>query len=161
MRIGRVIVDIASSLVDKIFDYILPSEDYQVGMRVYVPFGKTLKEGYLVEIRDFSEYDESKLKEVIAPLENFPVINFDQLELAKFMKKKFHTGMCDALRLFLPSEMRGNKVKELIRKECFLEDENLAKIYLSNVRKNAVAIIGIINLLLEKGVCSQVEINKK
>lgn len=161
MRIGRVIVDIASSLVDKIFDYILPSEDYKVGMRVYVPFGKTMKEGYLVEISDHSTYDENKLKEVIAPIENFSVINPDQLELAKFMKKKFHTGMCDALRLFLPSEMRGSKVKELVRKDCFIEDEEKAKLYLSSIRKNAVAIIGIINLLLEKGVISQTEINKK
>ena len=161
MRIGRVIVDIASSLVDKIFDYILPSDDYQAGMRVYVPFGKIIKEGYLVEIVDHSNYDANKLKEVVAPIENFCVINNDQLELAKFMKQKFHTGMCDALRLFLPSEMRGNKVKELVRKECFIEDEQKSKSYLAGVRKNAVAVIGIINLLLEKGTVSQVEINKK
>ena len=52
MRIGRVIVDIASSLVDKIFDYLLPSENFEVGMRVYVPFGKVIKEGYLIDIAD-------------------------------------------------------------------------------------------------------------
>jgi len=161
MRIGRVIVDIASSIVDKIFDYILPSDEYVAGMRVYVPFGKSMKEGYLIEITDHSSYDESKLKEVIAPIENFPVINSDQLELARFMKKKFHTGMCDALRLFLPSEMRGNKVKELVKKECFIEDEEIAKTYLAKVRKNAVAVIGIIGELLEKGVCLQSELNKK
>ena len=57
--------------------------------------------------------------------------------------------------------MRGNKVKELVRKECFIKDEQKAKIYLAGVRKNAVALIGIINLLLEKGTVSQVEINKK
>ena len=45
MLIGKVIVDIASSLVDKVFDYLLPSENFKVGMRVYVPFGKIVKEG--------------------------------------------------------------------------------------------------------------------
>lgn len=161
MRIGRVIVDIASSLVDKIFDYLLPSDDYEIGMRVYVPFGNMMKEGYLVEICDHSDYDEKKLKQIIAPIENFPVINLDQLELARFMKQKFHTGMCDALRLFLPSEMRGNKVKELVRVDCFISDDEKAKTYLAAVRKNATAVIGIITSLLEKGVCSQTELNKK
>ncbi len=38
MKIGRVIIDIASSLVDNVFDYLLPSEDISVGSRVLVPF---------------------------------------------------------------------------------------------------------------------------
>lgn len=161
MRVGRVIVDIASSLVDKVFDYLLPSDDFEVGMRVYVPFGKIIKEGYLIEITDNTSFDESKLKTIISKIEDFAVINQDQLELAFFMKQKFHTGLSDALRLFLPSEMRGNRVKELVRINCFLADDNKAKEYLAGVRKNAVAIIGIIELLLEKGIESQVEINKK
>lgn len=161
MKIGRVIVDIASSLVDKIFDYLLPSDDFEVGMRVYVPFGKIIKEGYLIEITNNSNYDPSKLKTIISKIEDFPVINSDQLELAFFMKKKFHTGLSDAMRLFLPSEMRGNKVKELVRINCYLADDNEAKEYLSGVRKNAVAVIGIIESLLEKGTISQIELNKK
>ena len=161
MIIGKIIIDIASSLVDKVFDYILPDESFEVGMRVYVPFGKIIKEGYIVDISDESEYDESKLKTVISKIDNFPVIQKEQLELASFMKKKFHTGLCDAIRLFLPSEMRLGKVKELIKIECFIEDENKAKEYLSSVRKNATGIIGIINELLQKGTVSQVELNKK
>ena len=161
MLIGKVIVDIASSLVDKVFDYLLPSENFEVGMRVYVPFGKVVKEGYLVEISYHSDYDQSKLKSVISAIDPFAVISKEQLELAKFMKKQFHTGLCDALRLFLPSEMRGNKVKELVRINCFIPDEDKAKTYLSSVRKNATGIIGVIQTLLEKGVVSQTELNKK
>ena len=161
MLIGKVIVDIASSLVDKVFDYVLPSENFEVGMRVYVPFGKIVKEGYLVEITDKSDYDEKKLKTVISSIDPFPVILKEQLELAKFMKRKFHTGLCDAIRLFIPSEMRKNKVKELVKTNCFIVDETKAKEYLSSVRKNASALIGIITELLEKGTISQTELNKK
>ena len=161
MRIARVIVDIASSLVDKIFDYILPSNEIEIGTRVYVPFGKIQKEGYIVDITDHSDYDESKLKTVTSAIDKFPIISSDQLELAKFMKEKFHTGMCDALRLFLPSDLRAGRVRELIKVMCFIEDEQKAKEYLSSVRKNSTAIIGIINHLLEKGSLSQTEINKK
>jgi len=161
MLIGKIIVDIASSLVDKVFDYILPDESFEVGMRVYVPFGKIIKEGYIVDIKTESDYDPSKLKTVISKIDGFPVILREQLELAAFMKKKFNTGLCDAIRLFLPSEMRQGKVKELIKIECFIPDEIKAKQYLSSVRKNATGIIGIINELLTKGSILQSELNKK
>lgn len=161
MQIGKVIIDIASSLVDKIFDYLLPENEIQVGSRVLVPFGKTIKEGYLVEICQNSEYDPTKLKKIISKIDKVPVINSDQLELAKFMKRKFHTGMCDALRLFLPSELRNGKVKELIKINCFIDDELKAKEYLSKQRKNATSIIGAINYILENGSASQTILNKK
>lgn len=161
MKIARVIVDIASSLVDKVFDYLLPSEDFSVGTRVYVPFGKIVKEGYIIEITNTTEYDETKLKSIISAIDPFPVINEDQIQIAKFMKEKFNTGMSDAIRLFLPSEMRGNKVKELVKTECYIENEDHARTYLSGVRKNATSIIGIINLLLEKGTISSSQINKQ
>lgn len=161
MQIGKVIIDIASSLVDKIFDYLLPESEIQVGSRVLVPFGKTIKEGYLVEICQNSDYDPTKLKKIISKIDKVPVINSDQLELAKFMKRKFHTGMCDALRLFLPSELRNGKVKELIKINCFIDDELKAKEYLSKQRKNATSIIGAINYILENGSASQTILNKK
>ena len=100
MIIGKIIIDIASSLVDKVFDYILPDESFEVGMRVYIPFGKIVKEGYIVDISNESDYDKSKLKTVISKIDSFPVILKEQLKLAEFMKKKFHTGLCDAIRLF-------------------------------------------------------------
>ncbi len=161
MQIGKVIIDIASSLVDKIFDYLLPESEIQAGSRVLVPFGKTIKEGYLVEICQNSDYDPTKLKKIISKIDKVPVINSDQLELAKFMKRKFHTGMCDALRLFLPSELRNGKVKELIKINCFIDDELKAKEYLSKQRKNATSIIGAINYILENGSASQTILNKK
>lgn len=161
MIIARVIVDIASSLVDKIFDYILPNNDFCVGQRVLVPFGKISKEGYIIEITDHSEVDTNKLKSVINALEPFPVILKEQLELAKFLKSEFHIGLADAIRLFLPTEMRGSKVKELVKVECFIQDENSAKLYLQSVRKNATSVIGIINYLLNVGSALYSELGKK
>lgn len=161
MLIGKVIVDIASSLVDKIFDYILPSEDIEVGTRVLVPFGKIQKEGYLIGKAESSELDNAKLKTIISAIDKFPIISDEQLKLAEFMKEKFYIGMCDALRLFLPSEMRTGRVKELIHINCFLSDESKAKEYLSQTRKNATGIIGIINYLLENGSAYSSFLNKK
>ena len=48
-RYVEVIVDIAHSSVDKIFDYELPEEmEVQAGSRVFVPFGRTQVEGIVL-----------------------------------------------------------------------------------------------------------------
>ena len=160
MQIARVIVDIASSLVDKIFDYVLPF-DICVGTRVLVPFGGRVIEGYLVEKTDSTNFDKGKLKEVIKPIDSFPVINPDQFELAKFLKKKNNIGLCDSFRLFLPSEMRSGKVKELTVRIAFIDDETKAKEYLGLLRKSATKQMAVINYLLEFGAKSTAEINNK
>lgn len=161
MKVGKVIVDIASSLVDKIFDYLLPEQEIPIGSRVLVPFGNIKKDGYLIEISENTDYDENKLKTIISAIDDFPVITSDQLKLAEFMKKKFHIGMCDSLRLFLPSELRQGKVKELTKTECFIDDETKAKEYLGSVRSNAKSIIGIINYLLEHGKSTKAYLTNK
>lgn len=157
---GKVIIDIASSLVDKVFDYKL-EQDISVGSRVLVPFGNQIKEGYLVEITDTVNYSADKIKSIIKPLEDFPVIKPDQFKLAEFLKKQYNIGLCDAIRLFLPSEMRSGKVKDLMVKIAFIEDESLAKNYLSSVRKNATKIIAVLNYLLNVGSDTTANINNK
>lgn len=149
-KYGRVIVDIASSLIDKIFDYEMPF-DIAIGSRVLVPFGRQIKEGYLIDVVNNVSYDKSKIKKIIKPLEDFAVILPEQFELAKFLKDKYNIGLCDSFRLFLPSEMRTGKVKELAVRYAYLADDNKAKEYLGLARKNAVKQIALINFLLEHG----------
>lgn len=156
-KFGRVIIDIASSIIDKVFDYEL-DENIEVGSRVLVPFGNQTKEGYLIEITENTSFDKSKIKKIIKPLENFPVIKKDQFLLASFLKKKYNIGMCDSIRLFLPSEMRTGKVKDLFENICVIDEEK-AKEYLSNLRKNAHKQIGAITYLLEKGSAVSAELN--
>ena len=81
-KFAKVIVDIASSLVDKVFDYYFCDEDYQIGMRVIVPFGKRVIEGYIIDITDTCVYEESKVKKIIRFIDSFPCINADQFQLA-------------------------------------------------------------------------------
>ena len=160
MKIGKVIIDIASSYVDKIFDYVLPDANFEVGMRLYVPFGKVIKEGYLIEIADNSNLDPKKLKKAISAIDPFPVVNSDQLELAKFLKQTYHIGYSDSFRLFLPSEIRTGKIKELIKYNCHIDKEK-AKEYLNFLRKNSTSIKAIIEDLLKTDGISQKDLNKK
>ena len=134
---ARVIVDIASSAVDKVFDYNLADyENIEVGTRVLVPFGARPIEGIVIEKSDTTEVPQDKIKTIIKPLENFPVITSDQFEIMKFLRKTFHIGSADALRLFLPSEMRQGKVKDLVTREVTLSDN--AKEKLSEINSRAI-----------------------
>lgn len=161
---AKVIVDIASSLVDKVFDYSFDDEQisqYKPGTRVLVPFGNRCIEGYVLEISQTCNFEPSKIKKIIRPLESFVCINQDQFELAKFMKQKFNIGLSDCFRLFLPAEMRNGKVKDLEVVELFLQDEEKAKIYFSSLKANAHSQKDAILFMLEKGSFLQSELNKK
>lgn len=161
-KYAKVIVDIASSQIDKVFDYSFDEQDnYQIGMRVLVPFGARVIEGYIIDISNTASIEKSKIKSIIRPLENFVCINSDQLELAKYMKETINVGMCDALRLFLPSEMRNGKIKELQETILFLPSKETAIKYLSTLRKNSHAQESAILFMLEQGSYKQAELNKK
>ena len=94
---AKVIVDIASSNVDKIFDYSFSSyPNIKAGTRVLVPFGNRAIEGIIIGFADKTNFDESKIKDIIRPLEEFPVINSDQFAIMNFLKRTFHIGNADA-----------------------------------------------------------------
>lgn len=115
MTVAKVIVDISTSAVDKIFDYLIPPDmPLQVGDRVNVPFGNKIIEGYVIEIA--SQIDSKyKLKNILARLDAEPIITAEMLELMHYMRTAFYLRYVDCLRLFLPSKLRGGKIKELTR----------------------------------------------
>jgi len=121
--IAEVIVDIAHSEVDKIFDYKLPPGEFKAGMRVLVPFGIRDTEGYIINIKETSDYDNSKLKPVKAALDPYPAILPEMLEMAAFMTRRYHLKTVDVLRLFIPSEMRKSRVKELFKTYIYINPE--------------------------------------
>jgi len=162
MKYASVIVDIASSQVDKIFDYIIPEElEVLAGTRVLVPFGARTIEGIIVIVNNETSVTTHKLKRIIRPLDSFPVITEGQFKIAEFLRENNHIGYADSFRLFLPSEMRSGKIKDLITIDLSLSDEAAAKEYLSKLKSNATSLRGAITELLERGVVGQVEMNKK
>ena len=75
--IAEVIVEIATSCLDKVFDYKLPNSFFVenlIGRRVLVPFGPRKIEGYIIAIKEKSNLEEEKLKEIYKFLDNEPVI---------------------------------------------------------------------------------------
>ena len=128
-KFAKVIIDQDAKALDKVFEYIVPQEmSIEVGMRVYVPFGKRVLQGFVVGLSDSCDYDESKLKAIISMIEDFSAIKKEMLELMKFMAKKNHLKLASILRLFIPAEMREGKVKELFETIYLLNEENVEKL---------------------------------
>lgn len=130
--IAEIIVDILNSEVDKIFDYkiITPVE---VGTRVIVPFGNRKVEGYVLNIKSTSNIESNKIKSIISA-DNKPILLPEMLKLIDFMTENYNIRKIDAIRLFIPSGLRQNKIQDKITRYAELINENYD---INNFRKTA------------------------
>ena len=107
----QVIVDIVHENVASPFTYRIPDMMIlEPGQRVVVPFGPREKEGIVLEVSEDCDLDPVRIREVIRPLEDYPAIPQELMELAAEMAEKAHCPLAETLRLMLPSQMRGGKV---------------------------------------------------
>ena len=159
--IAQVIVDIAHSEVDKIFDYDCRAENVSVGSRVIVPFGNMKIEGVVISMKEKSDLPADKLKSVVRVLDDVPAITIEGLSLMRFMAAKYHLPNAAILRLFLPAEMRKGKVREKLVAYAVIGESIDADEYLSRLKKNAVAKRGAIERLKKDGVCRLSELRKE
>ncbi len=112
--IAEVIVDIAASETDRIFDYLCDG-DIAVGSRVRAPFGGKIVPGFVMRIKEKSDFPVEKLKKVLPTPDELPALNKECLQLAEKLAARYRVPKALTLRLFLPSEMRTGKVRELLR----------------------------------------------
>lgn len=129
MRYADVIIDIAHANVDRIFQYRIP-EDMRIeeGQRVIVPFGRgnACKEGYVTRLSDIPGVEESRIKPILRKAEGYTALIPEQIRLAAWMSKKYHCMMVEALRLMIPSQMRGSRVREKIMDVAYLNIDGSA-----------------------------------
>ena len=104
--VARIAVSAATYWIDKPYDYLIPDAltvKIKPGMRVMVPFsaGNRRSEGIVLALADRSDYE--KLKEVSKVLDQEPVLNPQQIQLALFMRERFFCTVYDAVRSMLPA----------------------------------------------------------
>ncbi len=112
--IAEVIVDIAASETDRIFDYLC-DENTVVGSRVRAPFGGKWVTGFVMRLKETSDYPLEKLKKISPTSDELPALNSECLALAETLTARYRVPTALTLRLFLPTEMRTGKVRELFR----------------------------------------------
>lgn len=173
---AQVIVDIAHSQVDKIFEYSC-SGDLAVGSRVKVPFGKTSIDGFVIGISETSEYPPEKVKPIISVFDELPALIPECFSLMERISSRFCVPKAAALRLFLPTEMRRGTVREVYRTIAKINDisvsipknaqkQRLALDFLKDKREYDFTALcntfgrGAVNALVEKGAFTTEKIRK-
>lgn len=156
--IAKVIVDISASEVDRVFDYVA-TDGVLRGSRVSVPFGNRNIEGYVIELCEHTDVPADKLKSITGVLDDRPIVSEEFLALCDYMTGRFHLRKIDVFRLFLPSKMRGGRIKSLER--IFIDvnpdykevDPNLF------IKKTAHSQFEVFEYLVENGATEQSYLN--
>ena len=139
---AEVIVDIAHSEVDKIFEY-RAVDGVEEGSRVRVPFGRQTVDGYVMRLKEGSEYGDDRLKSIQSVIDR--ALTRETLALARRISERYRCPMALTLRLFLPSEMRRGEVREAFVNVAVLADAD----YVPSARAKAQA--AAMQYLREKG----------
>ena len=110
MVIG-VLVELSSKNIDKMFDYLVPKnlqDDIKIGIRVEVPFGSQILEGFVLEIKDESSSD-FKLKEIISIKDTDIILNKELLELGKVMQDNTLATLISCYQVMLPKALKAKQ----------------------------------------------------
>ena len=70
--IAEVIVDIAHSEVDKIFEY-RAGENVRAGSRVKVPFSRGVADGYVMRLKETSDFSADRLINIPGWMRDLPI----------------------------------------------------------------------------------------
>ncbi|MDR2091336.1 MAG: primosomal protein N' [Clostridiales bacterium] len=146
--IAEIIIDISNDGVDRIFDYTADGA-ISVGSRVVVPFLNRKMQGYVINVKEKSDY-EGRLKAVEAVLDD-GIISREMLSLMDYMTARYNLRRIDVLHLFLPPNMRDGKVGELKRKFVTLNPEMKYDEIIASVRKSQSRQIELIDALESGG----------
>ena len=108
----RVIIDIVHENVASPFTYRIPEGmSLTPGQRVAVPFGPREKEGIVLSLEEETDVDPGKLRDVKRPLEEYAAVPPELMALAEEMAEKAHCPLAETLRLMMPAQMRGGRVR--------------------------------------------------
>ncbi len=164
--VARVMVDIAHTNVDKMFDYRIPPQlidKVATGMRVFVPFGAGDKiiEALVIELSDETMVHDYQLKEIQSRIDEYPALRQDQIDLAKRMKERYGCLMVDAIRLMIPSSIRRKAVegKEVKTVSLVLPKQQVKEI-IESIKKKAPNQAFVLEILIQVEKMAVVDLEK-
>lgn len=109
---ANVIVDIVHENVAHTFTYLIPDTLHlERGQRVSVPFGYQQKEGVVLSLSETTDVPENRIRNIESALEDYPAILPSLVDLAIEMAEENHCPLAETIRLMIPAEMRGGRVR--------------------------------------------------
>ena len=122
--IARVLIDNLGAVGDKVYDYKIPEnliKDVEIGKRILVYFGRgqNLIPALVIDIKEQSEYEDNKLKNIVEVLDEEIIVRQYLIDLIKYMRDNYFCTYIDALRCVLPSleQVKRKETYELINEE--------------------------------------------
>ena len=161
---ANVLVEYGAKMVDKTFTYLIPEKLKTIlkpGMKVKVPFGKTIINGFVLEI--INESNNENLKEIIDITDYNFVLNEELLKLGKIIQNQTLCSLISAYQTMLPSSMKVKTITSNYQKyNEYLEiiDDKKAIDYINN-NKRKLKRIELINRLLNKEKVLKKEYNNE
>ena len=156
--IAEVIIQSNVKNLNRVFDYKVPIEYEEnaielIGARVLVPFGrmKELEEGFVVNIKEKTEYE---VKEIAKVEKKF--LNELKINLARWMARRYFCNVSECLKLMLPpgttSKVIQNRVKEKsVNFVSLLKDEDEIEFDIGTKKLKSDKQIRTLKFLLENG----------
>ena len=114
--VAEIIINSSVKVLNRIFDYEIPENmNVQIGSRVFVQFGnkKVPDEGIVVGIKEKSKY---KVKPILRLQEES--IAKENIELAKWMAKRYICNISDCLKLMLPPGTTSKNIVARVKEKC-------------------------------------------
>lgn len=152
-KYANIIVDISHEKLDKTFQYLIPDElksEVRVGMLVEIPFGYRTITGYVVELTDEEEFDESRMKPIIGVKKDSVPIESQLIELAGWMRKNYGATMNQALKTVIPIKQKTKAIEKKTLKLLLSREEALHTLALFEA-KHFTAKARLLRELLEEG----------
>lgn len=112
-----VLTQIGVKAVDQTFFYHVPKlleNNIKIGVRVRIPFGNMILDGFVLGISDNSSYNNSKIKDIINVIDEEPVLNKEMLLLGKYMSDNLLASLSSCYQVMLPKALKA-EVKSNIK----------------------------------------------
>lgn len=106
LTIAKVAVENTAYSFDMLFDYSVPDSlcsEVVAGKRVLVPFGTSSKKrvGIVFSVNKV-EYTEKRLKKIDSVLDDEPLLTYEMLKAANFVRERCFCTYFEACKMFLP-----------------------------------------------------------
>ena len=112
--IASILVDVKAKEVDKTFDYLVPTEleeVIEIGQRVKVPFGPRLIMGYVIELKETSDF--KKLRKINQVLDIVPSLTKELIEIGKELSISNTSPLVSIYQVMLPAALKSKYKKKL------------------------------------------------
>ncbi|MCF7927017.1 MAG: primosomal protein N' [Candidatus Izimaplasma sp.] len=113
---AEIVVDVPAKSVDKTFDYFIPKKfenSIELGARVKVPFGPRTIMGFVLGIKETTEFDLEKIKPIYDLLDVTSTLTPELIQLGLDMRQSNISPLITLFKAMIPSALRSTYQKKI------------------------------------------------